>query len=74
MLSVWLQCGPTNPRKKLAATLDCMGKKVLAQRVLQLGKCNTILPQKVKGTVSVWSRFEEPFVGLYVLGPRKLHY
>ena len=52
MLSVWLQCGPTNPWKKLATTLENMGKKVLAQRVLQLGKCNTILPQKVKGTMS----------------------
>ena len=52
MLSVWLQSGPLNPWKKLATTLENMGKKVLAQRVLQLGKCNTILPQKVKGTMS----------------------
>ena len=67
MLSVWLQSGPTNPRKKLAATLENMGKKMLAQRILQLGKCNTILPQKVKGTVCcVWSCFEEPFLGVYV--------
>ena len=56
MLRVWLQSGPTNPWKKLAATLENMEKKVLVQRVLQLGKCNTILAQKVKGTMScVWS-------------------
>ena len=52
MLRVWLQSGPTNPWKKLATTLERMGKKVLAQRVLQLGKYNTILPQTVKGIMS----------------------
>ena len=51
MLGVWLQNDPTNPWKKLATTLENMGKKVLAQRIVQLGKCNTVVPQTVKGTV-----------------------
>lgn len=51
MLGVWLQNDPTNPWKKLATTLENMGKKVLAQRIVQLGKCNTVVPQTVKGTL-----------------------
>ena len=50
MLGVWLQNDPRNPWKKLATTLENMGKKVLAQRIVQLGKCNTVVPQTVKGT------------------------
>ena len=51
MLRIWLQSGPKNPWKTLAAALESIGRKVLAQRILQLGKCNTILPRKVKGTM-----------------------
>ena len=35
MLCAWLKSGPTNPWKKLATTLECMGNKVLAQKILE---------------------------------------
>ena len=35
MLNAWLQSGPTNPWTKLATTLECMGNKVLAQKILE---------------------------------------
>ena len=47
MLRVWLQSGPSNPWKELATTLEDMGKKVLAQSLLE--KYNTVM--KGEGTV-----------------------
>ena len=35
MLNGWLQRGPTNPWTKLATTLESMGNKVLAQKILE---------------------------------------
>ena len=41
MLRVWLQSDPTNPWKTLAAALENMGKKVLAQSLLE--EYNTVM-------------------------------
>ena len=35
MLDAWLKSGPTNPWTKLGTTLECMGNKVLAQKILE---------------------------------------
>ena len=35
MLCAWLRSGPTNPWTKLATTLECMGNKVLAHKILE---------------------------------------
>ena len=35
MLFAWLRSGPTHPWTKLATTLECMGNKVLAQKILE---------------------------------------
>ena len=47
MLRVWLQSGPTNPWKELATALERMGRKVLAQSLLE--KYNVM-----KGDGTVW--------------------
>ena len=41
MLRVWLQSGPTNPWKRLATILENMGRKVLAQSILE--QYNTVM-------------------------------
>ena len=33
MLRAWLQSGPTNPWMQLATILECMGNKVLTQKI-----------------------------------------
>ena len=49
MLRAWLQSGPTNPWTKLATTLECMGRKVLAQKILE----NYTTPHYPSKTVKV---------------------